>query len=133
MLGQTEKVSFSYQNQADSSYNHTSMSGNEVQRNWPLDSTAVDLDFGVTQKDCSSVTCRYKLQRHYLIKPSFFAFRVMTSSESYITPTVFHKLNMFCVDFASCLTQTVCTRSIRIIMHDRVIKCVKENNVSKLR
>jgi len=66
----------------------------------------------VTQKDSSSLTCQYKLQRHYLNNPSFFPFRIMTISESYITPTVFHKLNMFCVDFASCPIQTVYTRSI---------------------
>jgi len=88
------------------------MSGNETQGNWPLQSMAIDLNFGVTQKDSSSVTCRYELQRHNLTKPSFFLFRAMTSSESYITPTAFYELNMLCVDYASCLTQTVYTRSI---------------------
>ena len=97
-----------------------------------LNSIAIDLDFGVTQKDSSSLTCQYKLQRHYLNNPSFFPFRIMTISESYITPTVFHKLNMFCVDFASCPIQTVYTRSIWSTMHDRVIKYVKQND-SKLR
>jgi len=72
----------------------------------------IDLDFDVTQKYSSSVTCQYKLQRHYLTKPSFFPFLVMTISESYITPTVFHKLNIFGVDFASCPTQSVYTKSM---------------------
>jgi hypothetical protein len=69
----------------------------------------IDLDFGVTQNDSLSVTFQYKLQRQYLTKPSFFLSRVMTGSErllcvSYITPAMFYKLSMLCVDVPSCPT-----------------------------
>lgn len=112
---------------------HTTIHPEMKSKMTDLGSMAIDLDFGMTQKDSSSLTCRYKLQCHYLTKPYLFPLRVMTSSESYITPTVFHELNMFCVVFASCPTQTVYTRSIRNTMHDRVTKYVKQCNYSKLR